>query len=72
MAQPRLPLHGAVDSLGLGVASGVSATFGGLPHGESTLNWVRIPARFPVRVLLNNPPQDLMRLGASAVNEVEK
>jgi multidrug efflux system membrane fusion protein len=72
MAQPRLPLHGTVDSLGWGVASGGSATFGGLPHVESTLNWVRIAARFPVRVLLNDPPQDLMRLGASAVIEIEK
>jgi multidrug efflux system membrane fusion protein len=72
MAQPRLPLRGAVDSLGWGVASGVSATFGGLPHVESTLNWVRIAARFPVRVLLDEPPEDLMRLGASAVIEIEK
>jgi multidrug efflux system membrane fusion protein len=72
MAQPRLPLSGTVDSLGWGVASGVSATFGGLPHVESTLNWVRIAARFPVRVLLDDPPEDLMRLGASAVIEINK
>ena len=68
MAQPRLPLRGEVESLGWGVASNVSATFGGLPHVESTLNWVRIAARFPVRILLDKPPEDLMRLGASAVD----
>jgi multidrug efflux system membrane fusion protein len=72
MSQPSLPLHGEVESLGWGVAPGVSATFGGLPHVESTLNWVRIAARFPVRVLLNAPPDDLMRLGASAVVVIEK
>jgi multidrug efflux system membrane fusion protein len=72
MAQPRLPLRGTVDSLGWGEASTGSATFGGLPHVESTLNWVRIAARFPVRVLLDDPPEDLMRLGASAVIEIEK
>src|SRR5262249_11160810 len=72
MAQPDLPLRGTVDSLGWGVTSGVSATFGGLPHVERTLNWVRIAARFPVRVLLDKPPEDLMRLGASAVIEIEK
>jgi membrane fusion protein, multidrug efflux system len=72
MTQPRLPLGGTVDSLGWGVASGVSATFGGLPHVESTLNWVRIAARFPVRVLLDDPPADLMRLGALAVIEIKK
>src|SRR5215469_2952693 len=38
MAQPGLPLRGEVESLGWGVASNVSATFGGLPHVESTLN----------------------------------
>jgi multidrug efflux system membrane fusion protein len=72
MAQPGRPLRGKVDSLGWGVASDVSATFAGLPHVERTLNWVRIAARFPVRILLDAPPGDLMRLGASAVIVIEK
>jgi multidrug efflux system membrane fusion protein len=72
MARPSLPLRGTVDSLGWGVASDVSATFGGLPHVEKTLNWVRIAARFPVRVMLDEPPEDLLRLGASAVIEIKK
>src|SRR6516162_1358374 len=72
MAQPHRPVRGAVDSLGWGVASDVSATFGGLPHVERTLNWVRIAARFPVRVLLDTPPDDLMRFGATAVIVIEK
>jgi multidrug efflux system membrane fusion protein len=72
MAQPNLPLRGQVESLGWGVASNVSATFGGLPHVESTLNWVQIAARFPVRILIEAPPDDLMRLGASAVVVIEK
>lgn len=72
MAQPDHPLRGEVESLGWGVASDASATFGGLPHVEHTLNWVRIAARFPVRIQLDAPPDDLMRLGASAVVEVEK
>jgi multidrug efflux system membrane fusion protein len=72
MAEPSRPLHGEVESLGWGVASGVSADFGGLPHVESTLNWVRIATRFPVRILLDAPPTDLMRVGASAVIVIEK
>src|SRR5262244_3821962 len=72
MSQPSLALRGQVESLGWGVASDVSATFGGLPHVESTLNWVRIAARFPVRILLKAPPDDLMRLGASAVVVIDK
>jgi multidrug efflux system membrane fusion protein len=72
MAQPDRPLRGEVESIGWGVASNVSATFGGLPHVEQTLNWVRLAARFPVRVQLDTPPEDLMRLGASAVVVVDK
>ena len=72
MAQSSRPLRGEVESLGWGVASDVSATFGGLPHVERTLNWVRIAARFPVRIQLQAPPDDLMRLGASAVVVIEK
>ncbi|HEY1259847.1 MAG TPA: multidrug transporter subunit MdtN [Stellaceae bacterium] len=72
LAQPNRTLRGKVESLGWGVASDVSATFGGLPHVERTLNWVRIAARFPVRVLLDAPPDDLMRYGASAVIVIDK
>jgi multidrug efflux system membrane fusion protein len=72
MAQPSRAVRGAVDSLGWGVASDVSATIGGLPHVERTLNWVRIAARFPVRILLDAPPDDLMRFGASAVIVIDK
>jgi len=50
------------NSFGWGVTSDVSATFGGLPHVERTLNWVRIAPRFPVRILLETPPDDLMPL----------
>ena len=72
MAEPSRPLHGEVESLGWGVASDVDAAFGGLPHVERTLNWVRIATRFPVRILLDAPPADLMRVGASAVIVIEK
>src|ERR1700758_212220 len=72
MAQRIRPVPGKVDSLGWGVASGVSATFGGLPHVESTLNWVRIAARFPVRILLEAPPAELMRYGATVVIVINK
>src|ERR1700758_4055558 len=72
MAQPSRALRGEIDSLGWGVASDVSATIGGLPHVERTLNWVRIAARFPVRILLDAPPDDLMRFGATAVVVIDK
>lgn len=42
-----------------------------VPYVERSLNWVRVAQRFPVRIKLENPPQGLMRLGASAVVEVK-
>jgi multidrug efflux system membrane fusion protein len=42
-----------------------------VPYVERSMNWVRVAQRFPVRVRLENPPEHLMRLGASAVVEVK-
>ena len=42
-----------------------------VPYVERSLNWVRVAQRFPVRVRLDAPPNQLMRLGASAVVEVK-
>ncbi|HTW28958.1 MAG TPA: multidrug transporter subunit MdtN [Acetobacteraceae bacterium] len=63
---PQTPVRGIVDSLGGGVAPDEGATFLGLPHVPRSLNWVRIAQRFPVRILLHDPPPALMRIGASA------
>ena len=38
----------------------------GLPVVPSALDWVRVASRFPVEIVLEDPPGDLMRLGASA------
>jgi multidrug efflux system membrane fusion protein len=66
MQGPQTPVKGVVDSIGAGVAPDEGATFLGLPHVPRSLNWVRIAQRFPVRILLNDPPESLMRIGASA------
>jgi membrane fusion protein, multidrug efflux system len=42
-----------------------------VPYVERSMNWVRVAQRFPVRVRLENPPEQLVRLGASAVVEVK-
>ncbi|MFI4919753.1 MAG: efflux RND transporter periplasmic adaptor subunit [Legionellales bacterium] len=68
MAHPQQALRGHVDSVGWGVKSEDANPEGsGLPSIPKTLNWVRLAQRFPVRILLDNPPEDLMRIGASAV-----
>ncbi len=67
MSNPEQMIQGHVESIGWGVTS-EDASFGtGLPTIEKTLNWVRLAQRFPVRILLDNPPNDLMRIGATAV-----
>lgn len=72
MTSPRQPLHGVVDSLGGGVAPEEGLTFEGLPHVPRTLSWVRIAQRFPVRVLLKDPPEDLMRIGATVAIVIDR
>lgn len=60
-------IKGVVDSIGWGVASGDEIPIPrSLPYVPKTLNWVRVGQRFPVRILLQSPPSDLMRVGASA------
>lgn len=66
LAAPGHALAGHVESLGWGVQPDEGGTFGGLPHVPRSLNWVRIAQRFPVRILLRDPPANLMRLGGSA------
>jgi membrane fusion protein, multidrug efflux system len=72
MEAPQTPAKGVVDSLGSGVAPDEGATFLGLPHVPRSLNWVRIAQRFPVRILLDHPPEALMRIGASVAIVIER
>jgi len=67
MSNPKQIIQGHVESIGWGVTSEDASLGTGLPTIEKTLNWVRLAQRFPVRILLNNPPDDLMRIGATAV-----
>ncbi len=65
-------LRGVVDSLGGGVSPDEGSTSGGLPSIPRSLDWVRIAQRFPVRVLLQKPPPQLMRIGASVVLMIDR
>ena len=72
MGAAATPLRGTVDSLGWGVTPDEGADFGGLPHVPRSLSWVRIAQRFPVRILLTQPPEEIMRVGASAVVVIDR
>jgi multidrug efflux system membrane fusion protein len=67
------PIRGRVDGIGAGVLdAGKIDLPRSVPYVEKALNWVRVEQRFPVRVRLEHPPADLMRVGASAVVEIRR
>jgi membrane fusion protein, multidrug efflux system len=62
------PIMGKVDGIGWGVTSDELVNSPqALPSVPKTLNWVRLEQRFPVRIKLIDPPEQLTRIGASAV-----
>jgi multidrug efflux system membrane fusion protein len=70
LSKPDVRFKGVVDSLGFGVtpdADLIGKIQPGLPDVQRTLNWVHLASRFPVRVRIDSPPSDLLRLGESAV-----
>lgn len=65
-------IRGVVQGIGSGVLdTGRIALPRSVPYVERSLNWVKVAQRFPVRIRLEEPPQGLMRLGATAVVEVQ-
>jgi multidrug efflux system membrane fusion protein len=72
MQAPQTPVRGVVDSMGFAVAPDEGATVLGMPHVPRSLNWVRIAQRFPVRILLKDPPASLMRIGATVAIVIER
>jgi membrane fusion protein, multidrug efflux system len=71
MISRRTPMKGVVESVGYGILSSDRINVPrNTPYVEPSLNWVRVAQRFPVRIKLENPPPGLVRLGASALVEV--
>lgn len=63
---------GKVDSIGYGVLPDDGGiVMGGLPRVSRSINWVRVAQRFPVKIMVDNPDPDLLRIGASAVATLE-
>jgi len=67
MSAPAVHLRGSVESIGSAVAELDNLGIAGVPPVQRDLNWIRIAQRFPVRIALESPPEELMRIGASAV-----
>ena len=72
MVDRRRPIRAVVQGIGSGVLDTDRVNVPkSVPYVERELNWVRVAQRFPVRLRLMSPPQNLMRLGASAVVEIK-
>jgi multidrug efflux system membrane fusion protein len=72
MLNRKIPIRGIVQGIGWGVVDQDRVNIPrSVPYVERSLNWVRVAQRFPVRIRLEEPPPDLMRLGASAVVEIK-
>ena len=71
MSRPDARYKGVVDSVGFGVTPDSDIvghiTAPGLPDVQRTLNWVHLASRFPVRVRIQQPLDEVFRLGESAV-----
>ena len=62
--------RGTVVGLGWAVLPENGTSVNGLPRVERSLDWIRLAARFPVRIQVENP-DDSVRIGASAVATVQ-
>lgn len=68
MTNTKKVYHGIVDSVGYGVLpDNGSNGQDGLPTVQRDINWVRLAARFPVRIRVLHPDIDQFRMGISAV-----
>lgn len=63
---------GKVDSIGYGVLPDDGGmVLGGLPRVSRSINWVRVAQRFPVKIVVDKPDEEMFRIGASAVATLE-
>jgi multidrug efflux system membrane fusion protein len=68
-SHPNRRFRGTVVGLGWAVLPENGTSVNGLPRVERSLDWIRLAARFPVRIQIEDP-DDSFRIGASAVATV--
>jgi multidrug efflux system membrane fusion protein len=70
MSEPGRRFPGVVESISFAVTPDpdlIGNFNSGLPDVQRTLNWVHLASRYPVRVRVENPEADLLRISESAV-----
>src|SRR5438128_8440877 len=68
-SHPGRHFRGTVVGLGWAVLPENGTSVNGLPRIERSLDWIRLAARFPVRIRIEDPDESF-RIGASAVATV--
>jgi membrane fusion protein, multidrug efflux system len=72
MADTNKRFSGTVESVGYGVLPDDGGlVLEGLPRVQRSLNWVHVSQRFPVRIRVDKPDNELFRVGASAMTRLE-
>ncbi len=69
MSRPEEKFAGTVESSGFGVTPDVNLignSTQGLPDVQRSLNWVHLATRFPVRIRMDGPPSEDLRMGVTA------
>src|SRR5947199_9060104 len=70
-SHPGRHFRGTVVGLGWAVLPENGTSVNGLPRVERSLDWIRLAARFPVRIRLEDPDESF-RIRASAVATVHR
>src|SRR2546427_12443904 len=68
-SHPGRHFRGTVVGLGWAVLPENGTSVNGLPRVERSLDWIRLAARFPLRIKVEDPDESF-RIGASAVATV--
>ncbi len=67
MAFPGRAIKGRIQGIGWAITDTEGPTLDPIPTVSPTLDWVRLAQRFPVRIILEEIPQEVeMRMGATA------
>jgi multidrug efflux system membrane fusion protein len=67
MAFPGRAIKGRIQGIGWAVTDTEGPTLDPIPTVSPTLDWVRLAQRFPVRIILEEIPEDVeIRMGATA------
>ncbi|MCH2137223.1 MAG: biotin/lipoyl-binding protein [Phycisphaerales bacterium] len=70
LACPGQRLRGIVQGVGKAITPPAGATVNALADVEPAIDWVRLAQRFPVRILLEHPPDCTLHSGSTATVRV--